>query len=145
MDDIEKRWSYLCQPVVDEFLHCAPEEKQIRYVKRLSEKEQEVLALSLMNFYMPRGSFLQFLCHCDAMTPITLRALNKIKADVVKALLRESYQIVAPILRQYPQCTMQELLHHLTEAEKQRLYQLDLTYQKSEQQLLLQAFHYYAG
>lgn len=145
MEDVKKRWSYLSQPALNDFLCCQPKEKQQRYFKQLSEREQEVIALSLLTFYMQRGSFLRFFSQYSAVTNIALRALGKIEVEGVESLLRQGYQIVQPTLQDCPDCTMQDLLCHLTEQQKQRLYQLDQAYQKGECQIYLQAFRYYAG
>lgn len=145
MEDAKKRWSYLCQPAVNDFLRYEQKDKQQRYLKQLSEREQEVIALSLLTFYMQRGSFLQFFSKCSVVTNIALRALNRIGDAMVESLLLQGNQIVQPILQIWPESNMQELLHHLTEEEKQQLYQLDLAYQQAEQQIYFQAFCYYAG
>ena len=139
------RWSYLSRPAMNDFLCCQQKEKQQRYLRQLSEREQEVVALSLLTFYMQRGSFPRFFSLHSAVTNIALRALGKIDVEEVESLLRQGYQIVQPTLQSYPECTMQELLCHLTELQKQRLYQLDQAYQQGEHQFYLQAFRYYAG
>ena len=145
MEDVKKRWSYLSRPAMNDFLCCQPKEKQQRYLKQLSEREQEVIALSLLTFYMQQGSFLQFFSQYSAVTNIALRALGKIKAELAEPLLRQGYQILQPTLQNWPDCTMQELLHHLTETEKQQLHQLNQAYLQVESQIYLQAFRYYAG
>ena len=63
----------------------------------------------------------------------------------VGTVIQEGYQVLEPILQIWQGNTMQDLLCHLTEAEKQKIYLLDQSYRQTEQKIFLQAYNHYAG
>lgn len=146
MRDCNIRWNYLCQPALNQFMKHGQDEKQQTYLAQLSEQEQEIVSFSVLAFYMQQGGFLNFFTHWDlSQLDLVRRVLRKIGARSIELLLEQSSQIIRPVLQLWPGSTLQELLQHLTDAEKEEIYALDQAYQREEEQTYYQAFCYYSG
>lgn len=146
MEDYKKRWSYLCQLLVKQFITCENQAVQKQYFAQLTEREQEIICIHLLTFYMARGGLLRFYSSCNLkQVQIAACAMFKMDVAVVGAVIQEGYQVLEPILQIWQGNTMQDLLCHLTEAEKQKIYLLDQSYWQTEQEIFLQAYNHYAG
>ena len=121
MEDYKKRWSYLCQLLVKQFITCENQAVQKQYFAQLTEREQEIICIHLLTFYMARGGLLRFYSSCNLkQVQIAACAMFKMDVAVVGAVIQEGYQVLEPILQIWQGNTMQDLLCHLTEAEKQK-------------------------
>ena len=71
--------------------------------------------------------------------------LCKINAVSVKNLLEQSEKILEPVLQTWPNSTFIELLGHLLESEKEKIYRLDQAYWQEEEKIYYRAYQYYSN
>lgn len=92
---------------------------------------------SLTNLlYGKRGIAAGFNSSCNLkQIQIAACAMFKMDVAVVGTVIQEGYQVLEPILQIWQGNTMQDLLCHLTEAEKQKIYLLDQSYRQTEQKI----------
>lgn len=146
MQDCKIRWNYLCRPTLRLFLQQKTYDTQQQYLAQVGEQERDIIAFSMLVYSMGKGGFLHFFSDGNGVPVAAVNnVLCKIDAFPVKNLLEQSEKILEPVLQTWPNSTFIELLSHLTEAEKEKIYRLDQAYWQEEEKIYYKAYQYYSN
>lgn len=146
MQDCKIRWNYLCHPTMRLFLQQETYDSRQQYLAQVGEQERDIIAFSILVHSMSKGGFLHFFSDDHGVSAAAVHnVLCKINAVSVKNLLEQSEKILEPVLQTWPNSTFIELLGHLLESEKEKIYRLDQAYWQEEEKIYYRAYQYYSN